>query len=307
MKWKDKVEQFLNNEQLILDIRSGLVLFVSILLPLVYFLYSKNFSISGLLAFQFGILSLIVIFGNVLTFLEISDKAIRDEKDNNKEITTAEQDTVEKQNTLPKKIDRVIDFNRFYNEQEQDNKNKELTDQRIAFLNNKITNCKIKGKPFAKYERETEFLNDNHLYDKTYKPVQLKYILAQDATKDTEIKGNDAIHINPRTYGMRKFLMKQPIKALSIGGSGMFILGLSDDLGTILMFYLIYLISLAVLTAFRYPFVRKITRTLYIRTLKNKQDYIDEFHEWNNNQKEEEINEEDNCIDNGVDTDIDTI
>jgi hypothetical protein len=289
MKFKDRVEQFLNNEQLILDIRSGLILFVSILLPLVYFLYSKNFSISGLLAFEFGVLSLIVIFGNVLTFLEISDKAIRDEKDNNDQIIEEEKKTIDKQNTLPKKIDSVIEFNRFYNEQEQDNKNKELTNERIAYLNNKITNCKIKQKPYSQYEEEIAFLEHNPLYDKSYKPVQLRYIIAQNTTAKREIKGNDAIHINPRTYGMRKFLMKQPIKALSIGGSGMFILGLSDDIGTILMFYLIYIISLAVLVSFRYPFVRKVTRTLYSTTLRNKQDYITEYHDWIEAQEEEYI------------------
>ena len=272
MNFKDKIEAFLNNEKLILDIKTAVVLVVAIFLPMLYFLYSKNFNIGGLLAAEFAILSLFVIAGNVSVFLEISDKAKRDEKEINIAITEEEQHTIEKQETLPNDVDKIIVFNQVYNEQKQANRNMIKTNKEITRLQNKITSCKIKRKPYAKYEQRIEELRENPLYDKTYKPVKLKYILRQENVKDNEIEGNDAIHVNPTTYGMRSFMLKQPLKALSIGSSGMFILAVSDDGWTIFTFFLVYIMSLLLLVVFRYPRVRKITRTLYLQSLKNKHE-----------------------------------
>lgn len=292
MNWKQKVEGFLNNQELLLDIRSGLILVVSIALPMFYFLYSQNFSISGLLNFEFGVLSLFVIMGNILTFFEISEKAQRDEFLINPAIKEEELNTAKAQATLPKKIDTLIAFNKFYNKEKQDNRNKKLTNDRIAYLNNKITNAKINDKPYEKYETEIAFLEINPLFDKTYKPVELKRVITQENKTDNQIEGNDAIYINPKTYGVRRFLIKQIFKSLGIGGSGMFILGINESGWTIFTFYIIYIISLLILVAFRYPNVRKVTKTLYLATLKNKQQYIKEYHEWNGTIEEKEKEEE---------------
>ena len=284
-KW---IDDFLQNEQLILDIKSGLILLVSISLPIIYFLYSDNFKLDALLTFSFGILSLVVIIGNVLTFYEITDKAERDELMINTDIQEEEDKTRNAQGTLPKQIDPIIEFNKFYNQQKQDNRNKQLTNKRIAYLNNKITHAKINGKPITKYEEEIALLEVTPLFDKSYRPVELKHIISQNNKTDNQIEGNDAIHINIRTYGLRGFLIKQVVKSLGIGGSGLFILGISENGWTIFTFYLIYLLSLAILIVFRYPSVRKVMRTLYLDTLKNKQQYIKEFHEWN---KKEELDD----------------
>jgi len=288
---RERIDEFLNNETLILDIKSGLVLSVSVLLPMLYFLYSKNFNIGGLLNAAFGILSLFVILGNVMTFFEISDKAIRDEHDVNNELVEEEKKTIDKQRSLPKDIDPIITFNRMYNTREQQNANKILTDKIIAQLENKITTAKIRNKPYQKYMDRIELLKQNPMYDKSYKPVELKHIILTESKKDTQIKGRDAMHINPRMYGFRRFIIKQPLKSLSIGGSGMFILAVSDSFVTILSFYLIYIVSLALLCVFRYPAVRKILRTLYITTLGNKRDYITEFHDWNGKVRKEKATE----------------
>ena len=280
MNLKDKIEAFLGNEELILDIKTSLVIIVAVFLPMLYFLYSKNFSLGGLLAAQFGVLSLFVIAGNVSVFMEISDKAIRDEKKVNTDVTDEEKRTVEAQETLPNDVDTIIVYNKVYNEEKQHNRNLMRTNKEITRLENKITSRKIKGKSYTKLEQRIEHLRENPLYDKSYKPVQLKYIIRQEKVSDNEIEGNDAIYVNPQTYGMRRFLVKQVFKALSIGSSGMFIIAISDDGWTILTFFAIYIFSLALLCVFRYPKVRKITRTLYPKSLKNKQAYIKGYHEW---------------------------
>ncbi len=282
MKFRTKVLVFLNNTELLLDIKSILMLVVAVILPLLYFLYSDNFSMDGLLNFQFGVLALFVIIGNFMTWFETSTKAERDEREENKELQDEIQRTKDKQATLPKKIDTIIDFNKYYNEQKQINRNKQLTNLIIGKLNNKINKLKIKEKPYSHIEQDIIKLEETPLFDKSYKSVKIENIISIEKKTKDQIEGNDSVQLNPRMYGWKGFVIKQPIKALSIGGSGMFILGLNQDGLTVFIFYLIYILTLALLIALRYPFVRRITKTLYCDTLINKQKYIDEYHEWYN-------------------------
>jgi hypothetical protein len=292
---REWLDDFLNNEKMINDIKSGLVLLVAILLPLLYFAYSENFKLDALLKVEFGILALFVVFGNMMTWLEISDKAIRDERDNNEEVRNAEQLTIDKQNTLPKNVDDLIDFNIYYNENKQHNRNKQHTEKRIEKYQSKITNLKVKGKSYQKYQNKIDNLRKNPLYDKSYKPVQIKNIITIEKRNTNEVEGNDSLHVNLKTYGWKSFAFKQVFKSLGIGGSGLFLLGFSENPKTILAFYGIYIISLSLIVLFRYPSIRKLTRGFYLITLKNKRNYIDEFHEWKNEQdKKEETKGEQN-------------
>jgi hypothetical protein len=277
---KEWLDDFLNNEKLINDIKSGLVLIVAVGLPLLYFAYSENFKLDILLTIQFGILALFVVFGNVITWLEISDKAIRDEKLVNEELQKEEKLTIEKQQTLPRNIDDLIDFNVYYNETKQKNRNRKYTESKIERLRSKITNAKVKGKPYHKYQQKIDNLKKNPLYDKSYKPVKIQNIISIEKRKENEIEGNDSLHVNIKTYGWKSFAIKQVVKSLGIGGSGLFLLGFSDTWETIVAFYLIYIIELLMIVLFRYPSIRKLTNGFYILTLKNKRNYIDEYHKW---------------------------
>lgn len=288
---KEWLDDFLNNEKLINDIKSGLVMIVAVGLPLLYFAYSENFKLDTLITIEFGILALFVIFGNILTWLEVSDKAIRDEKLVNEELQREEKLTIEKQNTLPKNIDDLIDFNIYYNETKQKNRNRKYTENKIERLQSKITNAKVKGKPYDKYQRKIDNLRQNPLYDKTYKPVKIQNIISIEKRKENEIEGNDSLHVNLKTYGWKSFAIKQFIKSLGIGGSGLFILGFSDTWETIAAFYIIYIVALLLIVLFRYPSIRKLTKGFYILTLKNKRNYIDEYHEWVKSNKVEESEE----------------
>ncbi len=281
MKFRTKVLVWLNNTELLLDIKSALMLIVAIVLPLLYFLYSKNFTLGGLLNFEFGALAIFVVVGNGMTWYEVGSKAERDEREENTALTEEIARTKEAQKTLPTKIDSIIKFNKFYNEQKQNNRNRQLTNLIIGKLNNKINKLKIKEKPFEHIEIEIEKLELNPLVDKSYKPVKIENIISTEKKTKNQIEGNESVRINPRLYGFRRFALLQPIKALTIGGSGMFILGLNQDGLTVFIFYLIYIISLLILAAFRYPGVRRIVKTLYYDTMVNIQKYITEYHEWN--------------------------
>lgn len=280
MKWQTKVEMFLNNTELLQDIKSILMLLVSIVLPMIYFSYSKNFSLSGLFNWYFGVLALFVILGNVIVFFESSEKALRDEKATNEDVTKVEASTLELQTTLPKRIDSLIAFNKFYNDEQQHNKNIEFTNDVIRKYEIKVLKRKIRGKPHDQLDKEIERLHETPLFNKRYKPVQIQNIVSLEKVKRNEMSGNDAFTVNPKTYGFKRFMAKQPLKAISVGGSGMFMLGFTESLGTIITFYIIYLLSLAILFAMRYVLARKITKTLYVKSLTKKQEYIAEYHEW---------------------------
>jgi hypothetical protein len=286
MKWQTKIEIFLNNTELLQDIKSVLMLAVSIVLPMLYFLYSDNFTLGGLLGWEFGVLALFVVIGNVIVFFESSDKAFRDELTTNEDVVNEETRTKEKQATLPKKIDTIITFNKFYNDEQQHNRNLEFTNEVIRKYENKILKRKIRGKPYDKIEDEIERLRETPLFDKTYKPVEIRHIIAIEKIKKDEMSGNKSVNVNPKTYGFKRFMAKQPIKALSIGGSGMFVLGISDSFFTILTFYVVYLLSLAILFALRYLTTRRVTKTLYVLSLRNIQQYIVEYHEFMNTEIE---------------------
>lgn len=280
MKWQTKIEMFLNNQELLQDIKSVMMLIVSILLPILYFAYSQYFELDGLLNWRFGVLSVFVVVGNIIVFFESSDKAMRDEKTANEDVPLAETETEKAQATLPKQIDMLIAFNKHYNDREQNNKNLEFTNEVIRKYEIKILKRKIRGKPYEKLEAEIDRLRDTPLYNKKYKPVRINNIVSLQKVKSTEISGDDAFNVNPKTYGFKRFVLKQPLKALSVGSSGMFILGFTESFATIFVFYLVYLLSLAILFALRYKSARDITKTLYVKSLRNKCNYIEEYHDF---------------------------
>jgi hypothetical protein len=275
-------KRFLNDKELLGDIRTGVAITLALLLPLAWFGLFANVDIYALLNYTVGGLVLFVVASLVISWVEISIKAKRDEIENNKELQATMKSTYEKQTKLPK-VDEVIKFNNLYNYEKQINRDMMLNEKIRKSLQNKIDHCKIKGKSYKKHERKLNRLDSKPMVDTTYKPIKVENIINQVGAPKQDVDGNDSIIYNPVSDGFIRFLFMQPFKGFGLGGIGSaFILSLGYSWWTIIVFYVGFILMWLMTVIPRYLRVRFNTSTKYLKTYINIGKYIDEFYEWYN-------------------------
>ena len=278
-------KKFLNDKELLGDIRTGVAITLALLLPLAWFGLFANIDIYALLNYSVGGLVLFVVASMLISWIEISVKAKRDEIDDNTELSKIIEETYEKQIGLPK-IDNVIQFNNHYNYEKQLNRDMMLNEKEIKRLQNKIDHCKIKGKSYSKFDKKLRKIENNPLVDTTYKPIKVENIVNQVGTPKQDVDGNDSITYNPVSDGFIRFLFMQPFKGFGLGGIGSaFILGLGYSGWTIFWFYIVFILMWLITVIPRYLRVRFTTSTKYQKTYINICKYIDEFWEWDKERK----------------------
>ena len=279
-----KFKEFLNDKELLGDIRTGVAITLALLLPLAWFGLFANIDIYALLNYTVGGLVLFVVASMIISWIEVSIKAKRDEIEDNKELKDTMQSTYDKQLGLPK-IDRVIKFNNEYNYEKQLNRDMMLNEKEIKILQNKIDHCKIKGKSHSKYDRKLRRIENNPLVDSTYKPIKVQNIVNQVGTPKQDVDGNDSITYNPIFDGVLKFLFMQPFKGFGLGGVGSaFLLGMNFGWKTVIVFYIGFILMWLITIIPRYLRVRFTTSTRYLKTFINISKYIDEFYAWEKEQ-----------------------
>lgn len=275
-------KKFLNDKELLGDIRTGVAITLALLLPLAWFGLFANVDIYALLNYTVGGLVLFVVASLVISWVEISIKAKRDEIEDNTELKELMESTYKKQTSLPK-VDNVIKFNNLYNFEKQVNRDMMLNEREQKRLQNKIDHCKIKGKSYKKYERKLNRIDKSPMVDTTYKPIKVENIVNQVGTPRQDVDGNDSIVYNPVKDGFIRFLFMQPFKGFGLGGIGTaFILSLGYSWWTIIVFYVGFILMWLITVIPRYLRVRFNTSTKYMRTYINISKYIDEFYEWYN-------------------------
>ena len=102
-----KFKAFLNDKELLGDIRTGVAITLALLLPLAWFGLFANIDIYALLNYTVGGLVLFVVASMIISWIEISIKAKRDEIEDNTELKATMQSKYDKQLGLPK-IDRPM-------------------------------------------------------------------------------------------------------------------------------------------------------------------------------------------------------
>lgn len=294
-KLNEHINEFFNNDELMSNIRSGIVLFFALGLGFLYFGLYSSIDFGALLSFKTAGLTMTALLSNWVWRIDLEIRAFQDELRDNLELTQIETDIQEESNTFDD-YENALEFVKDWNERQQDMFNLLKTEARISVLNQAIKYSVVRKKRWwhkkflfinlipstvKEMTEEIERLEINPLIDKSFKPITVNQLISvQKIKKNKERKGQDSIQYDPKRDGTKKSLVFSLFKFLGIGGSGGIAFGIIDEPGTIVIFYLMLLITLALTTFNRYRKVRKNTKTTYFMTRKNKLKLIREMKEF---------------------------
>ena len=304
--FNDKINEFFNDEELMANIRSSIVLILAIGLGLLYFGLYSNIDFGALISFKTFGLTLTALISTWLWRIDIELRAFNDELNNNDELNKIEKEIQGQSNSFDD-YETALEFVKEWNIQQQDIFNALKTEKRMTELNQRIKYSAIRRKRFwhkifkprsiLSMTQEIEKLEINPLIDKSFKPITVNQLISvQKIKKNKERKGQDSIEYNPKRDGTKRSLFFSIFKFLGIGGSGGIAFGMIDSYKTIIIYYVMLLITLALTTFSRYRKVRKNTKTTYFQTRKNKLKLIREMKEYKsirklNPPKKENVNE----------------
>lgn len=286
-KWNEKINDFFGNDELMANIRSGVVLLLAIGLGLLYFGLYNSFDIKALISVKTIGLTVIAMMSNWLWRIDIEIRAFNDELRDNEILAQVENDIETESNNFDD-YDSALEYVKEWNDKQQDLYNKLKTEERIRVLTQQSRYNKIRPKRFwhkikkprSNYNiaQEIERLEVNPLIDKSFKPITVNQLISvQKIKKNNERKGQDSIEYNPKREGTAKSLLFSLFKFVGIGGGGGLAFGITDNPKSILIYYVLLLIALALTTFKRYPKVRKNTKTTYLQTRKNKLKLIQDM------------------------------
>lgn len=296
-KWNEAINGFFSNEELMSNIRSGIVLTLALGLGLLYFGFYSNFDLNTLLSIKTVGLTLTALLSNWLWRIDIEIRGFTDEIRENVELKSIEEDIQTESNSF-EDYDSALEFVKDWNETQQDMFNKLKTEERENHLKQLLKYNKVRQKhwwnalPYFKprndksINEELDALELNPLIDKTFKAITVNQLISvQKIKKNHERKGQDSIEYNPKREGTVRGLLFSLVKFLGIGGGGGMLFGITDSTKTIVIYYLMLLAALALTTFSRYTKVRKNTKTTYYNTRKNKLNLIKEMKDYKSQKK----------------------
>lgn len=307
MKFNKWFKTLFEDDDTLRNIRSIVSLFVALGLGVLFFGLFNSDNLNALLTLNVAGLTLVAIFSVWVWKLDLQDRAMQDEIDNNKDLQEIEKDIIAT-SKLERNEDNCMLFADDYNDKKQAFLNKRKTAIRIKRYKENISILKLTVRdlkwyqraiskmirfiimliPFAHnkdiryYEKEIKELTAKPLRDKSYKPIVAKRVLSAKTEKDSnEEIGAKATEYNPKNDGTKTSLIFSFMKFAGIGGSGNMVFASTTNGKTILIYYSLLIASLIWVTVSRYPKVRLNTKTKYFVTRQNKLNLMRDMIKWN--------------------------
>lgn len=266
---------FFENDTLMRNLRTGLILIVSIGAAFVYFGIGDQLSLATILSVapKIGFLSILTLLSVQSMRYDTATRAFEDEMSSNTGLIETNT-KIETERSKIKNHDLGIDFASDYNQSRQKTLNKAKTKTELDRMERLLIELKVAGKSQTKkysyVQSRIEYLQKNQLVDKRFKPVSFSTIYqTEHGTKKKEDHDlNKELNFNPKTHGMTKSVFSSVIKSLGIGGSGSFVFALSESWESIVIYYGLLLASLTLTAVTTYPKTRKLTGKRYLNVRK---------------------------------------
>jgi len=301
MKFQDKFLNIVKNEQLLKNIRTGIILTLAVVLPLGYFAYADSLTLEKVLNFEFGALIVIVWLTLQMVTKETKTRA-RDDKyeieeelqELDKSIESNKKEIISQDKSL-KKTTRWVSQ---YNKEQQDLYNEILTNDKIYEIEQKARDFRLDGKDkkAKALDKEIDKLKMQPLVDKSFEKYDVKLIANYNTSKykRKKNKGNSEINVDPTKLNKKMGAVSLLVRALGIGIFGSIPIMFSESIGTIIAFYLMYMLTLAFTIIVNYLVTTWIMDKLYKPSLKrivDIQELLLEHLEEPQEQIEEEVQE----------------
>ena len=301
-KFNDWFKELFDDDDTLRNIRSIVAASIALGLGALFFGLFNADNLKSLLTYNVAGLTLVAILSVWIWKIDLQDRAMTDEIENNTELAQIEKDIIAT-SKKERNNDHCILFADEYNEQQQLFLNKRKTRQRIKRYKSRVETLKltvrdlkwyqrvikwslnmipfIHIKDIAYYENEIAELNVKPLVDTNYKKISAKKILSSKVEKvKKETYGADEFEYNPKYDGTKKSLVFSFIKFAGIGGSGNMVFASSASGGTIFLYYSLLIASLVWVTVSRYPKVRLNTKTKYYVSRDNKLKLMNKMIVW---------------------------
>ena len=275
MKFQDKFLNIVKNEQLLKNIRTGIILTLAVVLPLGYFAYADSLTLEKVLNFEFGAL-IVIVWATLQMVTKETKTRARDDKyeidvdlqDLDKVIEGNKKEIIAQDKSL-KKTTRWVSH---YNKEQQDLYNEILTNDKIYELEQKARDFRLDGKDKKAQllDKEIEKLKLQPLYDKSFEKYDVKLIANYNTSKfkRKKNKGNSEINVDPTKLNKKMGAVSLFVRAIGIGIFGSIPIMFSESLGTIIAFYLMYMLTLAFTIIVNYLVTSWIMDKLYKPSLK---------------------------------------
>ena len=258
--------QWLLKPESIKNARTVIVIVLVVAVPLLYFGYADSLTLTNLLSFQFGGISVVValtaFLANKEARLRAFDNAYEMDKEKGKDKGELEEkeDTYQEhartiQNKDPR-MKRSVEFINEYNKEQQDMYNRIKTDDEIAKLERRAVKLRLddKDKKANKVDKQIERLKQEPLFDNKFDPYDIKEIVNanRDGRKRRKRKGNAEIKVNPTKVNPFSQGFSTFIRGLTGGVAGTAAFTLSESPSTIFWFYITYtgILAFTVITAY---------------------------------------------------------
>ena len=266
-----RLSELLSDVQIRRQVRSWTVLAAFFLIPLLYAIIANEFiaKIQNALAMGLevtGFALLGIILGTVV-ILDFKQKAVDDQRDNDKQIDKSFTDLYEarlniKQENIPKSMEYI----NAKNEKAQESANISLTQRTITTLKNNLVLAQLNNKSnkIEHLENKISNLQENDMYDKSFRALKYKDVLYNNSGFSRKEQTYRERHIdNPTKTNWWLKLITSPIAFLTLGGSlvSTFAFGISWE--ALIVYYLSIIVTTAIFSLIAYIIVtnRVINRT----------------------------------------------
>jgi hypothetical protein len=301
-KFNDWFKEIFEDNETLRNIRSIAAASIALGLGALFFGLFNSDNLKALLTYNVAGLTIVAILSVWIWKIDLQDRAMADEIEDNKELNAIETNIIAT-SKLDRNGDHCMIFADNYNEQQQLFLNNRKTRLRINKYKSKIETLRLTVRdlkwyqhiirlliiitPFAHikdiayYEKQIIELNVKPLFDKSYKKISAKKILAAKVDKvKKETYGADEFEYNPKYDGTKKSLIFSFGKFAGIGGAGNMVFASSASGATIFIYYALLIVSLIWVTVSRYPKVRINTKTKYYVSRENKLKLMKKMIAW---------------------------
>lgn len=264
------INEILNNEKLLRDIRTGASVIVALSLAIIYWAFLENFSFTLPEIQKIAALTFIFAISVMIVRIEFKARAFTAELESNEDLQKVEKELFEEDVNI-KHDEYGIEFVGKFNKEGQDKANRLKTENRILRLMEKRRELIRRGKPTISLDDEIEKLKVEPEVDTRFKPIRYTDLISKASfmKNDKDVLDRDNIYYDPVRHGNIKGFFGTFVRSIIPGSLGIGFL-LEEPLVNIVIYYLALLLAFAWTISTQYTTTRKNTKTRYYETRKNK-------------------------------------
>lgn len=269
------IMDFFTNEKMLKAVRSIVISLIILIVPLFYFGFKDTFDLEALFTWDFGVIVVIITFSIILATIETKSTAYDVTISTDNELQE-DLKTIEDNSRLIRKKDRVgkisVKWLNTYNKEQQKMYDEILTNDKIDILEQKALNYRIHDKEHKakKIDAEIKRLRKKKLKDRNFIPYSIKKVLniEKSGLKFKRKKGNNEIDVNPKRVNWAMTFINMILRSSGVGVIGTIPFAVNESLGSVLLFYLGYILVVAFTIFTQYLLTTYVTTHSYRKSLR---------------------------------------